>query len=49
MVAAAAVSWDIPEQMIFVYFNDPGHEWHVLLLGYGTAGVWLACSSDYEV
>ena len=51
MAAAAVLSWDIPEQMILVYFNDPGFEWHVrvLLVGYGTPGVWLACSSDYEV
>ena len=51
MAAAAAVSWDIPEQQVFVEFDDPGHSWHlrVLLLPYGAPGIWLSCSSDYLV
>ena len=44
------MSYDIPEQQVCIYFDDPGHSWHIriLLLPLG-AGRWLACSSDYDV
>ena len=43
-------SYDIGEQQVCVYFDDPGHCWHIriLLVPLG-AGRWLACSSDYDV
>ena len=44
-------AFDIPEQQVCVYFEDPGQTWHhrILLLPLGLAGRWIACSSDYDV
>ena len=51
MAAAAPLSFDIPEQQCFVYYNDPGHSYHhrVLLLSLGGPGKWICCSTDYDV
>ena len=45
------MSWDVAEQQVFIYFDDPGFSWHhrVLILPGGAPGVWLACSTDYLV
>ena len=43
-------SYDIGEQQVCVYFDDPGHCWHIRILVVPLgAGRWLACSSDYDV
>ena len=44
------MSFDIAEQQVCIYFDDPGFSWHIriLLLPLGN-GRWLACSSDYDV
>ena len=50
MATERLMGFDIPEQQLFVYFDDPGHGWHhrVLLLPLG-AGRWIATSTDYDV
>ena len=45
------MSWDVAEQQVFIWYNDPGFCYHhrLLILPFGAPGVWLACSTDYLV
>ena len=43
-------AYDVVEQQLLIYFDDPGHCWHhrILLVHLG-GGRCLACSADFDV